>query len=178
MISVLINTSARVLHDKEWYDPLGTYYEVLASRGKKSSMGQFFTPADLCDMISGLQGTEGMTDKTVSDPCCGSGRLLLSFHAKYPGNFFFAEDLDNICCKMTVINFLTHGVVGEVVHHNSLDPDSYFKGWVINQNLTKHGMISIGDLKKENSFIWNMWQQKKESREVEIKDKPVQLQLF
>ena len=45
---------------------------------------------------------------------------LLSMHVLSPGNYYVAADLDLTCVKMTIANFLLHGVVGEVLWMNSL----------------------------------------------------------
>lgn len=106
----------------KWYDPLGDFYMALRSNYKGSALGQFFTPADLVDTMTHF--TDINTDKAnglrVNDPAAGSGRTLLSFHAHYPGNFVYAEDIDWICCMMCIVNMLFHGCRGEVVHHDSL----------------------------------------------------------
>lgn len=36
---------------------------------------------------------------------------------------------------MCVCNFLFHGVVGEVIWHNSLMPEQFYGGWRVNQHL-------------------------------------------
>ena len=71
----------------------------------------------------------------VSDPTCGSGRTLLAFHVRHLGNYLVAEDIDRTCCLMTVCNFILHGVEGEVIWHNSLEPDSFFEAWKTNEFL-------------------------------------------
>jgi type I restriction enzyme M protein len=115
-----------------------------------------------------LQGNDSpQKGQNVSDPCCGSGRFLLSYHANNPGNYLVAEDIDRTCCLMTICNFLMHGAVGEVVHHNSLDPNSWFAGWVVNENLNnpthKHfGIPHVRKLDRADSRIMQYWEQRAE----------------
>ena len=157
-------TNAKVKHDKAWFDMFGTYYEMhVAGKSRRDGKGQFFTPVPVCDFMVKIQG-EG-TGRTVSDPCCGSGRLLLSFHANNPGNYLVAEDIDRTCCLMTVCNFIIHGAVGEVVHHNSLDPDSWFNGWIVNEDLNnplhRHfGVPHVRKLQKQQSHIHAVWERR------------------
>ena len=113
-----------------WYDAFGSLYEgCIAGRGRRDSKGQFFTPEPICDFMAMVQGNpdgKPMQGKTVNDPACGSGRILLAFNSLFPGNSLVAEDIDHTCCMMTVCNFLVHGCVGEVIWHDSLDPNSCY----------------------------------------------------
>ena len=54
MMGELLKIYDKAMKDEDWTDPLGEYYEVLAGRYKKSSLGQFFTPKSLCDVMSAL----------------------------------------------------------------------------------------------------------------------------
>lgn len=148
----------------EWYDFFGAYYEVLTSKGKKSGLGQFFTPPHLCDLLRGLNGPEGekKTGLRVNDPACGSGRTLLSFNAVYPGNYLLAQDLDPVCCKMTVMNMMMHGAEGEVINGDALAPDDFRNGWYINPYIKSLGLPHIIKMKdKSESMVWRMWEAEK-----------------
>ena len=168
--------------DNQWFDAFGCLYEgCIAGSSRRSNTGQFFTPEHVCDLMTFVQGNKGEQSGKglkVSDPTCGSGRTLLSFHAHNPGNFMYGEDFDRTCAMMTTCNFLIHGVVGEVVWHDSLQPDSWFGGWTVNQNLNNPfhkyaGIPHIQKLEKEDSFVWQSWQAKK--LEVEAKKlKPIE----
>lgn len=122
--------------ESQWIDPLGDFYMVLASQYKQSALGQFFTPAALCDIMAGMQNVP--TDKKglqISDPTCGSGRTLLAMNAISPGHYYTAEDLDIICCKMTCVNMMFHSVCGVVIHHNTLtEPTTFRNAWKINHH--------------------------------------------
>ena len=125
--------------DYGWYDAFGSLYEgCIASKGRKDNNSQFFTPETICDFMARIQGdpeTEVIQGRTISDPTCGSGRTLLAFNALFPGNYLVAEDIDRTCCMMTVCNFLIHGCVGEVVWHDSLNPNSFYGAWKVNEGL-------------------------------------------
>ena len=169
----------RIAGDGDWYDLFGTYYEAyIAGKSRRDSRGQFFTPSPVCDFKVKIVASERATGQTVSDPCSGSGRYLLAFHAHAPGNFMFAEDIDRTCCLMTVCNFLTHGAVGEVVWHNSLDPGSWFGGWLVNRNLNNplhkyYGCPHVETLQKEHSFIFQHWEAQKKEAERKLPAKCV-----
>ncbi len=167
MIPELIRLFDRKInHDEcKWFDLFGDFYEALASRSKKSGLGQFFTPEPVVDMMTLMQAgkDENPTGKgiTVSDPTCGSGRFLIAFQGHFPGNYLYAEDIDPICCKMTCINMMLHGCEGQVVQHDALNPDDYQRGWKINHNIRIYGLPSIIPIEKEQSVVYQMWQQQK-----------------
>lgn len=147
------------IEQRKWYDALGIYYQVLSSQSKKSCMGQFFTPESVCDMMAKMNPIEG-TGKFVNDPSCGSARTLIATHVLYPGQFYFAEDLDTMCCKMAAINMLVHGVQGEVININSLSRSEYRGGWRINRWLHLTGVPLIEDMPASQSYVWsgyNSW---------------------
>ncbi|MEI6865792.1 N-6 DNA methylase [Flavicella sp.] len=124
--------------DEFWTDPLGTYYEVLASNTKKSGFGQFFTPQCICDLMSQFVLGANEWGKRINDPCSGSGRLILSANNQTEGNYYIAQDLDAICCKMTAINMCFHDIRGEVHHMNSLSNKPPRVSYSINYEFHKH----------------------------------------
>ncbi len=128
-----------------WHDFFGTYYEIITSRFKSSRLGQFFTPEPICTLMAMCIPNDPTTSQKVNDPTCGSGRLLLAHHTSNfnPNviNYYIAEDLDLICVKMTVFNFLLHGVKGEVIWHDSLiEPATYRYRFLVNPYLNKNGI--------------------------------------
>lgn len=152
-----------------WYDALGEYYQVLTSRGKSQWLGQFFTPKEVCTMMAMIGGaTADQRGKglTVLDPACGSGRMLVAWHAIAPGNFQFGADLDPICAKMTAVNLCVHGCVGEAVCMDTLKLEWRF-GYRINRRLTLTGIPTIEPLKMEESRIMAQWLEEKKRHENE-----------
>jgi type I restriction enzyme M protein len=120
-ITTLIYSYKDGMEPMGWFDPLGDLYMEIASRWKCSAMGQFFTPEPVCTMMAKITGCHPYS--TVNDPCCGSGRMGMATKAIEPRTLFYMEDLDALCCKMTAINMLFHAMDGEVICHNSLDPN-------------------------------------------------------
>lgn len=104
---------------EDFQDPLGDAYMELVSHGEH---GQFFTPTYVCDFMAEVVG---MNDDSVSDPTCGSGRMLLSAlkSARQKGKepFLYGNDLCMICSKMTLLNLLVNTARGEVSCGNALE---------------------------------------------------------
>jgi hypothetical protein len=88
------------------------------------------------------------------DPCCGSGRMLIASHAKAPGNFQFGADIDPICAKMSAINMLVHGCVGEISCMDSIAYEWRF-GYKINTYLNSIGHPTLIKIEKfEDSYFY------------------------
>ncbi len=164
--ALLIFRSAITEKTGSWYDLFGSFYEELASSRKQSALGQFFTPEPIVDLMVLTQGDrETLTGKKlrVNDPACGSGRMLISFHAHFPGNYVFGEDIDLICCKMSCLNLMLHGCEGEIIHHNSLDLSDWRGGWQINPYIHQMGdkpIIHLVPIEKEQSLCYQYAQQR------------------
>ena len=98
-------------------DAFGDAYEYLmtmyASNAGKSG-GEFFTPADVSELLTRL-GTVGKTEiNKVYDPACGSGSLLLKAE-KVLGhdavrNGFFGQEINITAYNLCRINMFLHDV--------------------------------------------------------------------
>lgn len=104
-------------------DVLGEFYQQHISMGK---LGQYFTPETITDFMASITGVEGLSGKSIQDPACGSGRMLLSA-AKNIGrnNTFYGADLDPVCCRMAAVNLCLNGLVGEIAWMNSLSQEHW-----------------------------------------------------
>lgn len=133
---MLLAYQKNLTDDNSWFDFFGDFYQQLSSKAKSSRMGQFFTPEHICDLITEVLPPDASKGKRINDPTCGSGRMLLSHHVKNLGNYYVGEDLDLMCCKMSALNFLLHGVEGEIIWHCSLsEPDSFRLRFTTNKHL-------------------------------------------
>ncbi len=128
-------------------DLLGEFYTEQITRGQN---GQFFTPESICQMITQMHGEPGtITGKTVADPACGSGRLVLAFAKSNPNNTFYGADNTVTCAKMSVVNLFMNGIKAEVAWMNTLTME-WYGGWHINR-WPRMGIVPI---EKEQSRLW------------------------
>ena len=159
MLAEWLNELNHELETRPYYDMLGLFYEELVtSHAKSKNIGQFFTPSDVTNLmvelvLSDMDITDGMM---VNDCACGSARMLLSAHVHSKGNFIcIGQDLDEISCKMAVLNFWSHGVRGSILHQNTLTTE-FYQGWRVN-NYLYHGLpiphIEEVDEKMAYSFL-------------------------
>lgn len=163
-------------------DFLGSIYEDSGFTNERN--GQFFTPWELCQMMS--RTTFGDVKQrnepvlTVADPCCGSGRLLLS-SAEFlkdsgrehtTGMWVSASDLDIVCFQMTFLQLSLSGIPGVVHwentitrerHESAITPmgvilyndSEYLRNWLRGgQELSVHEILSQFPQTKHGDKLW------------------------
>lgn len=90
----------------EMKDVLGDLFQGAITYGEA---GQFLTPESICRLVGSLSIFDLETDvarepRSIADPCCGSGRMLLAVAEKQRHWEFLGCDVDLRCVRMTVIN--------------------------------------------------------------------------
>lgn len=95
-------------------DVLGDAYEYLIGKfasgaGKKA--GEFYTPQEVSKVLAKIVTTGKTKLKSVYDPTCGSGSLLLRV-AREVGNVgkFYGQELNRTTYNLARMNMLLHGV--------------------------------------------------------------------
>ena len=179
---------------ENYRDPMGDMFMERISHGQH---GQFFTPDDLCVLCADILGVGD--GNSVSDPCCGSGRMLLAALKKareVDGNEpkLYANDLSMTCAKMTLLNFCVNSVDGEVTCGDTLRLDyenfTFFKldkvrNIATGGVLTTYWQYTLADVEKVNEkrqkwFEWiaqygwiKYYHRKKEEKEIEFEPEDV-----
>ena len=101
-------------HDIDAFGDAYEYLMTMYASGAGKSGGEFFTPADVSELLTRL-GTVGKTEiNKVYDPACGSGSLLLKAE-KVLGkegvrNGFFGQEINITTYNLCRINMFLHGV--------------------------------------------------------------------
>ena len=105
-------------------DVLGDLFQGAITYGEA---GQFLTPDAItrlmADMSLADMPEESRESRRVLDPCCGSGRMLLSVAERQPHWEFIGQDVDLRCVRMTAINLALRNLYGYVIWGNSLTND-------------------------------------------------------
>lgn len=106
----------------EMKDILGDLFQGAITYGEA---GQFFSPPPICRLmanmtIADMPDDEKQQKKTVCDPACGSGRMLLAVAETQPHWEFVGQDVDLRCVRLTAINLALRNLYGYVVWGNSL----------------------------------------------------------
>lgn len=161
-----------------WCDPLGAYFQEIASNRDKSWKGQFFTPPSLCNMMAQLtlQGNPPQREQRVLDPACGSGRMQIAFDRNNPphsNHFYVGVDIDARCIRIAAINFYFHGMRGAVICGNSLSLETRF-GFYIHHPLSGLGIEHLDASACERFLLTS----KPEESEKNTHQPGQQLQLF
>lgn len=160
-------------------DVFGKTYEEIVGRSKSSAMGQFFTPEAICDLTAQIIIPENAGYyKTVNDPACGSGRLLLSA-AKRMNPFqartwkYYGTDKDQMCVNMTIINMVLYQLPCQVIWGNSLSLETYR---VFYTEMLPQGTYVIREVLKQEQK-----QEQLEQKQEQVEQKPMkpeQMKLF
>ncbi|KKB42086.1 type I restriction-modification system subunit M [Bacillus thermotolerans] len=101
------------LHDDVDIDVLGDAYEYMisqfaASAGKKA--GEFYTPQQVSKLLAKLVTVDKTDLKSVYDPTCGSGSLLLRVAKEANVRKFYGQELTSTTYNLARMNMLLHGV--------------------------------------------------------------------
>jgi hypothetical protein len=116
-------------------DYLGDLFQGAITHGQG---GQFFTPESLSELMAQLTADQEQPASNVIDPCCGSGRLLLSAAKHHRGAELVGQDIDLRCVRMTAINLALRNLYGYVLWGNSLRVEAK-RGYRTGFNL--HGTV-------------------------------------
>ncbi|TXD48676.1 type I restriction-modification system subunit M [Polaribacter sp. IC073] len=101
-------------------DVLGDAYEYLIGKfasgaGKKA--GEFYTPQEVSTVLAKLVTTGKKKLKSVYDPTCGSGSLLLRVAKEVEEvNNFYGQELNRTTYNLARMNMILHGV-----HYRTFD---------------------------------------------------------
>lgn len=103
------------------HEPLGDLFMEYVSKGKN---GQYFTPMDICNFMQQLVFgdiiRENSKPKNVSDPACGSGRMLLAAAVPNKNLHCYGTDIDDQCCRMAAANMILHNLIADIACGNEL----------------------------------------------------------
>jgi len=94
-------------------DVLGDAYEYLigkfaAGAGKKA--GEFYTPQQVSSILAKIVTTGKKKLRSVYDPTCGSGSLLLRVAKEAKVGEFFGQELNRTTYNLARMNMIMHGV--------------------------------------------------------------------
>lgn len=117
-------------------DLLGELY--MRAEISNNKAGQFFTPYNICKMMSDITFDRKAVGKqvhekgyvSVNDCVCGAGATLIASIEKCKEMFkklnfqnhvyFVGQDIDRVCVNMCYIQLSLQGVAGYVIHGNTL----------------------------------------------------------
>lgn len=100
-------------------DILGDAYEYLIGQfasgaGKKA--GEFYTPQEVSTILARIVTTGKDRLKSVYDPTCGSGSLLLRVSKEVKVGEFFGQEMNRTTYNLARMNMILHGV-----HYSDFD---------------------------------------------------------
>lgn len=110
-------------------DILGDIFEELmeyfaGSAGKKG--GEFYTPAEMSELVAKLATFEVEKARAISDPTCGSGSLLIKVaeHLQNKGGIvgdLYGQELNSLTHRLAKMNMCLHNVKIDDFHIDCVD---------------------------------------------------------
>lgn len=94
-------------------DVLGDAYEYLIAKfaaGAGKSAGEFYTPQQVSKILAKIVTTGKTKIKSVYDPTCGSGSLLLRVAREVEVSEFFGQELNRTTYNLARMNMILHDV--------------------------------------------------------------------
>lgn len=108
-------------------DVLGDAYEYLIAKfasGAGKSAGEFYTPQQVSKIMARIVTTDRTKLKSVYDPTCGSGSLLLRVAREAEVSEFFGQELTRTTYNLARMNMILHDVHYRrfhIVHDDTLE---------------------------------------------------------
>ncbi|MEE1087264.1 MAG: N-6 DNA methylase [Schaedlerella sp.] len=85
-------------------DILGLLYISCKNMKKRKEAGSYYTPTKIVHKLIEKVVEKNGTDKTIMDPCCGTGNFLLHLPEEFSIENIYGNDLDEISVKVTRLN--------------------------------------------------------------------------
>jgi len=109
-------------------DILGDLFQGSVTYGEAGQFLSTQSTAELLAMMSVDTNARPTGDQRllISDPCCGTGRMLLEASKVNPYAELFGQDIDGRCVKISAVNLGLRGRYGWVLCGNSLSGETQF----------------------------------------------------
>jgi len=129
-------------------DVLGDAYEYLIGKfaaGAGKTAGEFYTPQQVSKILAKVVTTGKTKLKSVYDPTCGSGSLLLRVAKEADVSEFFGQEMNRTTYNLARMNMILHDVhfrEFNIMQENTLDNpqhlDKRFEAVVANPPFSAH----------------------------------------
>lgn len=169
-------------------DILGAIFESIGL--SNGHTGQFFTPENISQFMAKLTFDKELQElqekpySTVTDPCIGSGRMLLAYaKTLLDAGYNYCEkmvgmavDIDITCVYMSYVQLSIYGIPAVVIHGDSITVEEWSRwytpayvwgGWVFKQPMGITTEVSEDDFKLQR-FILSLLEEDKEKKLEEL----------
>lgn len=129
-------------------DVLGDAYEYLIGKfaaGAGKSAGEFYTPQEVSTILAKIVTTGKKKIKSVYDPTCGSGSLLLRVSKEAEISEFFGQEINRTTYNLARMNMILHdkhyrqfNILQEDTLENPQHLDKRFEAIVANPPFSAH----------------------------------------
>lgn len=89
---------------EEQEDVIGLLYISCKNIRSRKATGSYYTPTKVVRQLIQKAVEKNGTQKTVLDPCCGTGNFLLQLPDTFSMEYIYGNDLDAVSVKITRLN--------------------------------------------------------------------------
>ena len=87
-------------------DILGLLYISLKNMAERKASGAYYTPTKIVKKLcSNLFALNNTNNKSVLDPCCGTGNFILQLPENIPFDMVYGNDIDPVSVKIARLNY-------------------------------------------------------------------------
>lgn len=120
-------------------DTLGLLYISLKNFSERKSKGAYYTPTEIVEKLCSNLGD--IENKTIFDPCCGTGNFLLRLPDNLDFKNIYGNDIDPVSTKITRLNMaLKFGITDREL---------------LSLHITNHDFFSYNDKNRYDYIIGN-----------------------
>lgn len=107
-------------------DTLGLIYLSLRSLNERKSSGAYYTPTYITENFCKNLFKTGYKNKTILDPCCGSGNFLIQLPKDTEFKNIYGNDIDIFCVKIARFNIaLKYGITDKNALYKHITNNDY-----------------------------------------------------
>lgn len=123
-------------------DILGLLYISLKNLGSRKATGSYYTPTVLVNKLcSKLFSMNECKNRTVLDPCCGTGNFILQLPQEIDYRDVYGNDMDAVSVKIARINYALKYCISDRK--------------IIEHHITRRDYLTFTDEKKYDFIIGN-----------------------
>ena len=118
------------MEESPFEDVLGPYYTEVASHSSRQARGEFYTPPAISDLMARISIDADLVRRegrpiTISDPCCGSGGMILALARRFAPDSIdliraTCQDINPLAVDMCYINTSLWGIPAHIIRGDTI----------------------------------------------------------
>lgn len=116
-------------------DILGLLYISLKNMAERKASGAYYTPTKIVKKLcSNLFALNNTINKSVLDPCCGTGNFILQLPENIPFDMVYGNDIDPVSVKIARLNYaLKYNIRDMNIIYSHITESNYLFDYEVNK---------------------------------------------